>query len=305
MLGVGNMGRHHARIYSQLRGVELVGVADPDQTVCQAVADEFCVDYFSDHQSLLESGLDAVSVAVPSSMHKEVGLDAIDSGAAVLIEKPIAETIEDGNRLVEAALAREVLLMAGHVERFNPAVGRLKQSLREEIPISISITRVGPFPPRMSNVGILLDLAIHDIDPIRHLSGSEIDKIQSLIGQTLAGIEDTALLQFKMENGVLAHVNTNWLTPFKARVVHVATKNKFMSADLITQQVVEFTGYQADGSYTTHHLDVSREEPLRRELEHFIDCVRSKTQPLVTGEDALRALDVAIRCRNQSQFEGD
>jgi UDP-N-acetylglucosamine 3-dehydrogenase len=162
--------------------------------------------------------------------------------------------------------------------------------------LSIGITRVGPFPPRMSNVGIVIDLAVHDIDLVRWFTGSEIVDLQPQLSSVKAEREDIALLQFRTASGVLAHINTNWLTPFKARTVHVATKAKYIAGDLLTRQVTECFGFQPDGSYSMRHLPVGYTEPLRAELGAFIEAVRTGATPAVPGEEGVACLEIAIRC---------
>ena len=161
--------------------------------------------------------------------------------------------------------------MVGHVERFNPAVQAIKDAIRGEDILSIAITRVGPFPPRMSNVGVVIDLAVHDIDLIRWFTDSDIVEVQPQLKSAVAEREDIALLQFRTASGVLAHINTNWLTPFKARTVHIATRNKYIMGDLLTRQVTECFGFQPDGSYSMRHLSVGHAEPLRAELLAFVE----------------------------------
>ena len=170
--------------------------------------------------------------------------------------------------------------MVGHVERFNPAVQTIKDAIRGEDILSIAITRVGPFPPRMSNVGVVIDLAVHDIDLIRWFTDSEIVEVQPQLRSAVAEREDIALLQFRTASGVLAHINTNWLTPFKARNVTVATRNKYIMGDLLTRQVTECFGFQPDGSYSMRHLSVGHAEPLRAELQAFVvrDLLRHRAR---------------------------
>ena len=186
--------------------------------------------------------------------------------------------------------------MVGHVERFNPAVEAIKEAIRNEDILSIAITRVGPFPPRMSNVGVVIDLAVHDIDLIRWFTDSDIVEVQPQLSNAVAEREDIALLQFRTASGVLAHINTNWLTPFKARNVTVATRGKYVTGDLLTRQVTECFGFQPDGSYSMRHLSVGHAEPLRSELFAFLRAVRSGSVPAVTGEEAVASLEIATRC---------
>ena len=187
--------------------------------------------------------------------------------------------------------------MVGHVERFNPAVEAIKAAIRGEDILSIAITRVGPFPPRMSNVGVVIDLAVHDIDLIRWFTDSDIVEVQPQLSNAVAEREDIALLQFRTASGVLAHINTNWLTPFKARNVTVATRNKYVMGDLLTRQVTECFGFQPDGSYSMRHLSVGHAEPLRAELQAFVNAIRhAERAPPVTGEEGVASLEIAIRC---------
>jgi UDP-N-acetylglucosamine 3-dehydrogenase len=187
-------------------------------------------------------------------------------------------------------------LMVGHVERFNPAVAAIKQAISGEDILSIGITRVGPFPPRMSNVGVVIDLAVHDIDLIRWFTESDIVEVQPQLSSAVAEREDIALLQFRTASGVLAHINTNWLTPFKARNVTVATRGKYVMGDLLTRQVTECFGFKPDGSYSMRHLPVGHDEPLRAELIAFLSAVRSGGLPAVTGDEGVASLEIAIRC---------
>jgi predicted dehydrogenase len=212
------------------------------------------------------------------------------------VEKPIAASVAYARRMIDAARANDRVLMVGQVERFNPAVEAVKRAIADEKVISIQITRVGPFPPRMGEVGVVIDLAVHDIDIIRHLTGSEVAEVQPQLARTRAEREDTALLQFRMENGVIAHITTNWVTPYKVRTLQVATQGKFVVADLITRQVTEYFGQQPDGSYQTRAVNSWPNEPLKKELESFAHAIRTGEAPAVTGEDGLRNLEVALRC---------
>ncbi len=296
VVGVGVMGSNHARVFAGLPGVVLVGIADPDSKQAEFVAHTLGCAAVADVEELLDLGIDAVTIAAPTHLHHPIALTCIARGVHVLVEKPIASTVEQGQEIIDAARAAGVTLMVGHVERFNPAVEAVKDAIRNEDILSIAITRVGPFPPRMSNVGVVIDLAVHDIDLIRWFTDSDIVEVQPQLSNAVAEREDIALLQFRTASGVLAHINTNWLTPFKARSVTVATRGKYVMADLLTRQVTECFGFQPDGSYSMRHLSVGHAEPLRSELLAFLQAVRSGGRAAVTGEEGVASLEIATRC---------
>ncbi|NWG25848.1 MAG: Gfo/Idh/MocA family oxidoreductase [Pseudorhodoplanes sp.] len=296
VVGVGIMGANHARVFAGLPDVQLAGVADPSRAQRDLVTRVLGTPAVDNLDALLDLGLDAVTIAAPTHLHHEIALKCIERGLHVLVEKPVASTVEEGREIIAAARQAGVTLMVGHVERFNPAVQAIKQAIESEDILSIAITRVGPFPPRMSNVGVVIDLAVHDIDLIRWFTDSEIVEVQPQLSNAIAEREDIALLQFRTASGVLAHINTNWLTPFKARTVHVATRRKYLIGDLLTRQVSECFGFQPDGSYSMRHLSVGHEEPLRAELMAFVSAIRGKNRPAVTGEEGVESLGIAIRC---------
>src|SRR3954470_4626113 len=242
VIGVGIMGSNHARVLAELPGVTVVGIADPGAAHRPLLAEILGCQACDDTEGLLALGIDAAVVAAPTHLHHDIALACVRRGVHVLVEKPIASNVKEGRAIVAAAERAGVTLMVGHVERFNPAVQALKEAIRGEEILSISITRVGPFPPRMSNVGVVIDLAVHDIDLIRWFTDSEIIQVQPQIKSAVAEREDIALLQFRTASGVLAQINTNWLTPFKARNVTVATRNKYIMGDLLTRQVTECFG---------------------------------------------------------------
>jgi UDP-N-acetylglucosamine 3-dehydrogenase len=294
--GVGVMGSNHARVFAELAGVKLIGIADPDCEARDKVAEVLGCEAFSDIGQLVAADVDAITIAAPTHLHQELALYCIRRGIHVLVEKPIAPSVAEGRAIIAAARHAGVSLMVGHVERFNPTVEAIKDAIRSEDILSIAITRVGPFPPRMSNVGVVIDLAVHDIDLIRWFTESEIVEVQPQTSSALAEREDIALLQFRTASGVLAHINTNWLTPFKARNVTIATRNKYIMGDLLTRQVTECFGFQPDGSYSMRHLSVGHAEPLRAELQAFVAAIRDGREPDVTGEEGVASLEIAIRC---------
>ncbi|PZO05048.1 MAG: oxidoreductase [Alphaproteobacteria bacterium] len=298
--GVGVMGRNHARVLGDIRDFDLTHIFDADDMTARGVAELYGATPVTTVQAFVDAGLEAAVVSTPNRTHADLGVALLERGVHVLVEKPIAATVADAQRLIDAAKANDRVLMVGQVERFNPAVEAVKRAIADEKVISIQITRVGPFPPRMGEVGVVIDLAVHDIDIIRHLTDSEIVEIQPQLARTKADREDTALLQFRLENGVIAHITTNWVTPYKTRTLQVATQNKFVVADLMTRQVTEYFGQQPDGSYSTRGVMSWPNEPLKKELEAFAHAIRTGETPAVTGEDGLRNLEVALRCLGET-----
>src|SRR5438034_1969888 len=304
VIGAGVMGSNHARVLAGLPNITLVGVVDPVPAHRTRAADLTNCRTFASLDELIAEDVDAVTVAAPTHLHHEIALACIARGIHILVEKPIASSVEEGRDIVAAARRVGVTLMVGHVERFNPAVAAIKQAISGEDILSIAITRVGPFPPRMSNVGVVIDLAVHDIDLIRWFTESDIVEVQPQLSSAVAEREDIALLQFRTASGVLAHINTNWLTPFKARSVTVATRGKYVMGDLLTRQVTECFGFQSDGSYSMRHLSVGHAEPLRAELQAFIAAIRDGKEPAVTGDEGVASLEIAIRCLESRAMPG-
>src|SRR4051794_36042154 len=296
VIGAGVMGSNHARVLAGLPGVSLVGVVDPSPAHLTRTTELANCQGFATLDQLFAAGVDAVTVAAPPLLHQEFPPACTAKNTPVRVEKRIASTVGEGREIVAAARDAGVTLMVGHVERFNPAVAAVKQAIAGEDILSIAITRVGPFPPRMSNVGVVIDLAVHDIDLIRWFTESDIVEVQPQLSSAVAEREDIALLQFRTASGVLAHINTNWLTPFKARSVTVATRGKYVMGDLLTRQVTECFGFKPDGSYSMRHLPVGHDEPLRAELIAFVGAVRSGGVPAVTGDEGVASLEIATRC---------
>lgn len=301
VIGVGTMGKHHARVYAGLPDVELVGIADVNKDVACAIAERYNTEAFIDYKELLKQDLDAVSIVVPTFLHEKVALDTAEAGINMIIEKPIANTVENASKIIKSADENDVKLMVGHIERFNPIIPVIKKSIGNGDIISIDVTRVGPFPPRIRDVGVVIDLATHDIDLIRYLTKSEFKKIYSLTSKNIFKNEDIAILSFEMGNGVLAHITTNWLTPFKIREINIATKEKFLKGLFIDQKVMEYSKYKEDNSYVVKEQNVPFGEPLKLELESFLKSIRYNEEPPISGADGLKALETAIECVKQNR----
>ncbi len=295
VVGLGWMGRVHLRNYTEMADVEVVGVVDVDAKAREEVTAQFGVKAYASLEELLENEIDAMSICVPTSLHHETGLKVLGKGINAIIEKPLAVTAAEGEDLVNKAKEKGVALMVGHVERFNPAVERVKELVGEDV-ISIQIERVGPYPPRIQDVGVIKDLGSHDIDLIRYLTGSEFKSVYSVSSNSIGEHEDSALITAEMENGVLANITTNWVTPYKGRKINVACESKYIQANLITQEVKEYSAFSTyDKSYSVREWPLMFREPVKEELTQFLDALRAGTAVPITGEDGLEVLRVFER----------
>lgn len=291
VIGTGAMGQHHVRIYSEMDNVELVGISDVDENRVRGLAGLYGTSPFTDYSELLAQNLDAVSIVVPTMLHRQVTLNALASGTNVLIEKPVADTIENANDVISAAKDAGLILMVGHIERFNPAVTKMKEIIDSGLLgkiVSISTRRVGAYNPRIRDVGIILDLGVHDIDVISYLYGSRISEVYAIAGKDIHSQEDHASIMLKFNGDKAGVVETNWLTPHKVRKMSVIGINGVAYLDYIEQTVSIH-----DGEWI-REAKIEKREPLKRELEHFIDVVRTGDEPIVNGEDGKHALEGAL-----------
>lgn len=291
VIGTGAMGQNHVRIYSEMKDVELIGISDVDETRVVKLASQYNTRPFTDYNELLAQGLQAVSIVVPTRLHRQVVLDAIAAGTNVLIEKPIADTIENAKAMISAARKAGLTLMVGHIERFNPAVTKMKKIIDSGLLgkiVSISTRRVGPYNPRIRDVGIILDLGVHDIDAISYLYGKKISEIYAIAGKDIHSQEDHASIMLKFNGDKAGVVETNWLTPHKVRKMTVIGIDGVAYLDY-NEQTVSIH----DGEWI-REAKIEKAEPLKKELEHFIDAVRNDKAPIVLGEDGKYALEVAL-----------
>lgn len=296
VVGVGSMGAHHARVYAELDESELVGVCDLSRERTAEVTRSLGCRGFHDPEDLLRAGVEAVTVAVPTSQHAAVAGWFLERGVDVLVEKPIAPTVAEAESLIARARAHERVLMVGHIERFNPAVQAIKAAVAPEDIISINIMRVGPRPPRIKDAGVIIDMAVHDIDLVHHLTEQRVEEVFCVTSSHFDLYEDTASILLRTVGGASAQLTANWITPYKAREIQVVTAERLVRANLLTQHVQEASRYENDSqSYLVHDIYVRHREPLRSQLEAFLDAVRTRTHPPVSGEDGLRVLEVALR----------
>ncbi len=311
VIGVGMMGRNHARVYADMPGVELVGVADAQAETAQSAARQFGGQAYTDYLRLLEEQRpDAITIAVPTVDHLNVALDAIERGIHVLIEKPIAHSVEQGRRIIEAAKQADIQLMIGHIERFNPAVINLKERLAAgELGrvFQIDARRQGPFPARIRDVGVVIDLAVHDVDVIRYISGAEVTRLTAETENRIhSTYEDLVVALLRLDDGSVGTLNINWLTPTKIRELFVTGERGMFRVDYLTQDLYFYENAIAlspqwdtlnvlrgvsEGRMIRHV--VAKKEPLRAELEAFLAAVRGEAPVPITGHDGLKALALA------------
>jgi len=242
VIGLGAMGSRHARVLHELQGeakIELIGVADVIEERAKDVAGKYGVDWFTDYRMLLKKKPEFAVVAVPTELHYEVTLDVVKNGCHVLVEKPLASTLDEGKAIIEASRKKRVQLMVGHIERFNPTIEVIKERIGKERILLIGAVRVGPMPA--PKLGVVRDLGVHDIDLIRYITGSEFKRIEAFTSNRRGGIELSCVLSFEMENGSLAYIITNTVTPLKMRRIEVTTTKRFLVGDLISQKVTEYS----------------------------------------------------------------
>lgn len=289
VVGVGHIGREHARIYSLLEGVQFVGVFDIDPAVARSISQQYDIRCFSALEDLVES-VDAVSVATPTSTHFEVARPFLSAGRSVLMEKPIADSPDAARELVRIARANGAVLQVGHIERFNPVLRVLEDRLTR--PRFIEAHRLSPYPGRSTDIGVVLDLMIHDLDVILHLVRSPIRSIDAVGVAVLSQGEDIANARIRFENGCVANITTSRISPEKMRKIRVFQEDTYMSLDYQNQSGEIFRKLKSQ--IIRERVPVEKEEPLRLELQSFAECAAMRREPVVSGEQGAAALDVAI-----------
>ena len=291
IIGTGAMGQHHLRIYSEMKDVEIAGICDIDRKRAESLSKIYHTTPYFDHKELLKQDLDAVSIVVPTTLHTEVALDAINSHTHILVEKPISNTLENADIMINAAHDAKVKLMVGHIERFNPAVLKLKEMIDSDMLgkiVSISSRRVGPFNPRIRDVGIIMDLGVHDIDVISFLYGRKINEVYTIAGSDIHTFEDHASILLRCDTNLSGMVETNWLTPNKIRKLTAIGLKGVAYLDYIKQTV------ELEDNAWIRTAKVEQREPLKVELEHFIMAVSNDSEVISNGETSRHALQVAM-----------
>ncbi len=312
VIGIGNMGWHHARVLSLIKDAELVGVADPDQARGTLATEQFGCRWFASYEAMIPE-VDAVCIAVPTLLHHRVGLACLEAGVDVLIEKPIAASQEEAADLIRAAEAAGRLLQVGHIERFNPAFRELVKVTANEEVVVLEARRHSPNPDRANDVSVVLDLMIHDIDLVLELAGAPVVRLAAAGGRSADGPIDYVNATLGFANGVVASLTASKMAHRKIRSLSAHCRGSLVETDFLNrtlhihrrahESVSADHGelvYRSDG--VIEEVSTTSIEPLYAELEHFLQCVRGAEKPAVGGLQASRALllaDLIEQCVEQ------
>ena len=296
VIGVGYLGKFHAQKLAEIPGSQLVAVVDVDDEVRERVASELGVDAVDDYRKLI-GAVDAVTVVVPTPAHFEVAEAFLASGTHVLVEKPITETVEQATRLIDIARQRSAVLQVGHLERFNPAVRALEPLLHK--PRFVESVRIAPYNDRGTDVDVVLDLMIHDIDLIQFIAGSPIERVEAVGAAVITDKPDVANARIRFENGCIANVTASRTSLKVERRIRIFQEACYFSADLHQKAVAVYR--KSEGALGPLGLPISveqlacdNEDALRLEIEAFLNAVRDDTPPMVTGQDGKQALETAM-----------
>ncbi len=299
VVGVGHLGYHHARHYASLEGSELVGIVDSNDAHRERAASDFTVPGFSTIDALIACGVDAVSVATPTTVHHDVTITLLQAGVHVLVEKPIACSILEAEAMVAVAKTHHCLMQVGHIERYNGAVLAFINAINS--PRFIECHRLSPYPGRGSDVSVVLDLMIHDLDIVLSLVPGNLIALDAVGVPVFSTFEDIANVRLRFDTGCVANLTSSRVSQERMRKIRIFEDNAYLSTDYSAQEVLVYRkspGPIPEGVNPMEHikidsLAVKKEEPLKLELADFLDCVRENRKPLVSGEDGLRALKLA------------
>ncbi len=305
VIGVGSMGQNHARILSEMGA--LASVTDIVPEAAKAVGDRYSVQYFLSYQEMLKSEVDAVVVVTPTSTHAKIAMDSLRAGKHVLLEKPMSGSSKTLSEIADLARRQNLVLAGGFVERHNPVVAFAKQSLKAgeygEL-ITAATRRVSSMPSRIRDVGVVMDLGVHDIDVVQYVVGSDARSVYVLGGKGKdMKYEDHANILIDFEGGTTGFVEVNWLTPMKVRKLALTCSKNFVEVDYTDQSALvcssTFKPFESGNLYNVpvefdmRRIAIKKEEPLKRELKDFVGAIESKKEPLVTGDSAIKTLKIA------------
>lgn len=307
VVGTGHMGQYHVALYSEMSDVDLVGIVDSSKERANEIASKYSTKGYTEYSELFDK-IDVVTIAVPTSLHYEVAKPFLERGIHVLLEKPVANTLEQATELFEIAEKNNAHLQVGHVERFNGAVQEIKKVIKD--PLMLEFRRVGPFTGRITDAGVVMDIMIHDIDIALNLIDSKVKSLKAVAGSAFTDMEDYASCQLLFENGCMANFISSRATQEKIRTMSLSQKDAYVFLDFNEQDIQIHRQASSDYFMTKEELTYRQESmierifvhkgnPLKLEIEHFIDCAIKGAERQISAESELRSLKVALRVLEQ------
>jgi UDP-N-acetylglucosamine 3-dehydrogenase len=316
VIGAGNMGKNHVRVYSELPQAELIAIADPN-IEAKRLAERFGCRYYANYKEMLEKEkIEAVSIATPTTSHYEVAKSCIEDGVHILVEKPLAESVERAEKIVELAARADVILAVGHIERHNPVVKKLKEIVKEGVLgeiTSVISKRVGIFPPQIKDANVYIDLAVHDIDVFNYLFSSLPERVFSKSGRVLTEDREDQAIIFLDYGNITCITQVNWITPVKIRNLAITGNKGYAELDFINQELEIYESvinksYDSFGEFIikfgsprVRNIEVEKAEPLKLEIIDFLECIEKGKKPLVKGDDGVAALKIALLAQKSAQ----
>ena len=300
VVGVGAMGENHVRVYHKMEEANLIAVSDVSERALKKIEKKYGAKGYTEYSDLLDDpDIEVVSVCVPTTFHHSVVMEAIKHKKHVLVEKPIAFTLNEAEEMIKAAEEAGVILSTGHVERFNPAVQKAKELIDDGVIgdiVSAFAKRVGPLPPRIKDVGVSIDLAIHDLDIMNYLFEENVTQVYGTMNSSFddSEFEDHAEIMVSFDNESTGIIEVNWLTPYKRRELELTGTAGIISVDYIKQSIEVYGKFAQD-------IQIKHEEPLKCELKSFLNSVVEEKEPIITGEDGLKALKMVIAANKSSK----
>jgi predicted dehydrogenase len=293
VIGVGYLGKHHARILSAMPGVTLAAVVDTNRARAEAIAAEYGTRSLTDYRTVI-GAVDLVTIAVPTERHSEIGVACLEAGIPALVEKPLARSLAEADALIAAAERRGVPLAVGHTERFNPAVATARPLLVD--PRFVEVHRLGTFPERSLDIDVVFDLMIHDLDVVLSIVDAPVEQIDAVGVPVLTGRVDIANARLRFANGCIANLTASRISRERVRKIRFFQPSAYLSIDYAAQKIERWTLVKSDGpmpAIAGGEVEVVPQEPLQRELADFVEAVAAKRPPTVTGADGRRALALA------------
>jgi predicted dehydrogenase len=296
VIGIGHLGSEHARIYANSKRVNLTAVCDINKDRLKSITDNFKARTYLDYKKLLsKERIDAVSICVPTELHFKIAKDCLLGNIHVLVEKPITSTIKEANKLLDLAKKKKLVFQVGHVERFNSAFQVISQIAKK--PLFIECHRLSPFPSRSLDIGVVLDLMIHDIDIILGLVRSKPKNIDAVGVNVLTDYEDIANVRINFRNGCVCNLTASRVSDETMRKIRIFLKDTYISLDYVNQEALIYR--KKRGKITCQPILIEKEEPLVKELEDFISCIIYKKRPIVSGQEGRDALELATKIKNK------